>query len=65
MQDVTFIQQINAYTLLKLLLKIACVSFMKLLDLLRGQFWGRAALAPVILLGIRALLFDFHVNHLF
>src|ERR1035437_2810572 len=60
--NVTFILQIIAYKLLKLLLKIACVSLMKLLNLLRGQFWGRAALAPVILLRIRALLFSLHAK---
>ena len=39
------------------LLKIACYYPQKTLNSQRGQFWGRAALAPVVLLRIRALLF--------
>src|ERR1700677_1505201 len=36
---------------LLLLPKIPCYSLTKSIDSQRGQFWGRAALAPVILLG--------------
>ena len=63
--NVTFSLRILTNMLLKLLLKIACVSLWEHLNLLRGQFWGRAALAPVILLRIRALLFTFHAISIF
>ena len=37
--------------------KFPCLSIESHLNSLRGQFWGRAALAPEILIWIRALLF--------
>ena len=53
---VTFRSSVQAQAgYLFLLLKIACYSLSEHLNSLGGQFWGRAALAPVILFRIRAL----------
>jgi hypothetical protein len=51
--------------LLLLLLKIACISLPEHLNSLRGQFWGRAALAPVILFRVRALLLFSNMDEFF